>query len=194
VLSLIRTSLSDPIRVDWLPSRGPGAVGLTFAPGKQGASFTRHVVHWRNLDADLEQLRKVERVDALVCLLEPHELDRLAIPDYAKATKRHRFQVLRFPIRDGGVPADAGQVAELLAKILTLVSKGKRVAIHCAGGIGRAGVIGGCYLRASGMGPKKALAALRKARGPNCPETMRQAEYVRRWPKVGGLEPTVAAR
>ncbi len=186
MLSLIRTSVSDPIRVDWLPCPGPGAVGLTFAPGKQGASFTRSVVHWRDLDADLERLRQVERVDVLVCLLEPHELHRLAIPDYDQATKRHRFQVLRLPLRDGGVPSSTGPVVALLAKLRALVAKRKRVAIHCAGGIGRAGVIGGCYLRELGMGPGQTLAALRKARGPNCPETRWQAEYVRAWPRVGG--------
>ena len=32
--STLRTSTSDPIRVDFLPFPLPGRVGLTFAPGK----------------------------------------------------------------------------------------------------------------------------------------------------------------
>jgi protein-tyrosine phosphatase len=188
MLGIIRTSVTDPIRVDWLPGPGPGSVGITFAPGKQGASPVRSVVHWRDLDVDLKQLREVERVDVLVCLLEDHELRRLSIPDYELRAKRHKLKVIRLPIRDGDVPESAEQVAELLVQIRALVKAGKRVAIHCAGGLGRAGVIGGCYLRsAARMGPERALEALRKARGPRCPEMPWQVEYVRRWPKVGGV-------
>ena len=187
MLGLIRTSVTDPIRVDWLPGPGPGAVGLTFAPGKRGASTLRHMVHWRDLDADLQRLRDVERVDALVCLLEDHELHRLSIPDYAARAKFYRLRVLRLPIRDVSVPARARPVVALLARVRELVAEGKRVAIHCAGGIGRAGTVGGCYLRGEGMGPAEALAALHRARGPRCPETGAQREYVTRWPNVAGL-------
>lgn len=186
MLGLIRTSVTDPIRVDWLPGPGPGAVGLTFAPGKQGPSFGHRVVHWRDLDADLQHLRNVERVDVLVCLLEPHEFHRLAIPDYAARAKRHHLSVLRLPIRDVSVPASPKPVVALLATMRGLVAKGKRLAVHCAGGVGRAGVIGGCYLVETGMAPARALEELRRARGPRCPETEQQREYVVRWPDVAG--------
>jgi protein-tyrosine phosphatase len=190
MLSLIHTSVTDPIRVNWLPLPGPGAVGLTFAPGKQGASPVRAVVHWRNLDADLERLRQVEEVDVLVCLLEQHELHRLAIPDYELRAKRHHLEVLRLPIPDGGVPRSAKDVMGLLAKIRQRVTRGKRVAIHCAGGLGRAGTIGGCYLCAAGFTSAEALEVLRRARGPRCPEMPMQIEYVRRWPHVAVVEPS----
>ncbi len=48
----VRTAKTDPIRVDWLPVGGRGAVGLTFAPGKRSPSRG-----WeRNLGDDLDRL------------------------------------------------------------------------------------------------------------------------------------------
>lgn len=176
-MTVIHTSETHPIRVDWLPGR---PVGITFAPGKRGLSRTRGIVHWRDLDADLERLRAVERVDVLVCLLEAHEFIRLTIPDYRTRAKAHGLRVLRLPILDGGLP-EVERCVRLLARVKAELARGKRVAIHCAGGLGRAGTVAGCLLRSSGMGPDETLRTLRKARGPHCPETKAQVTFVRQW-------------
>jgi hypothetical protein len=52
----VRTSLSHPIRVDFVPPEAcslPGRIGITFAPGKDAGA------HWnRDLGADLDRVRK----------------------------------------------------------------------------------------------------------------------------------------
>jgi hypothetical protein len=56
---------------------------------------------------------------------------------------------------------------------------GDNVVIHCQGGLGRAGTIGGCLFVALGNSPEDALAEIRRARGPNAPETQAQKEFIR---------------
>ena len=53
--------------------------------------------------------------------------------------------------------------------------------IHCAGGIGRSGEIAGCYLRDLGLRATDTLKMLAKTRGPRCPETEQQQDYVSGW-------------
>ncbi len=56
--------------------------------------------------------------------------------------------------------------------------------VHCMGGLGRAGTIGGCVLVAGGMSATHALADVARARGPNAPETEGQKAFVRRFSEV----------
>ncbi len=171
--------MNEPLYVDWLKGPGPGAVGLTIAPGKYV-----HGVWDRDLDADLRQLRQVERTDVLACLLESHELRTLDIEELVPRARALGLVVLRLPIRDGGLPESAEALAKLLGRIARHVDAGRRVVVHCAGGLGRSGLVAGCYLRERGVGPVATLRRLREARGPRCPETRAQTEYVRAWPNV----------
>jgi len=56
--------------------------------------------------------------------------------------------------------------------------------IHCMGGLGRAGTIGGCVLRAAGLDAPATFAALLDARGECCPETNAQRLYVQQFTAV----------
>jgi protein-tyrosine phosphatase/uracil-DNA glycosylase len=190
-----RTSVTDPIRVDWLPGTpaGGGAVGMTFAPGKCGMST--HGFRWeRDLDADLEQLAKVERTDLLVSLIEDHELGLYGIPHLFARVAAHGIELHRLPIRDLHIPADK-LVRATLDLIQTRVAEGKRVVVHCnsIGGLGRTGTIAGCYLVSTGMPAPDALATLRRLRGgkdDRCPEILDQRKFVRDWSDAPGVRGT----
>lgn len=183
-MALVRTSESDPIRVAWLPLPGPGRVGLTFAPGKhQDLPLSGHA--WRrDLTQDLTRLTAEYRTDVLVSLLEDHEYDALRIPNLLAEAAGRGWQVKRLPIKDGGVPTQQADVVELIAVILQAVLIGRNVVIHCMGGLGRAGTVGGCVLVASGMSPDQALHSLKEARGTNCPETDAQRQFIRSFAAV----------
>lgn len=57
--------------------------------------------------------------------------------------------------------------------------RAQNVLVHCEGGLGRAGAIGGCYLTALGHSPEAALAMLVQSRGsPHCPETEEQQQFI----------------
>ena len=172
-----RTSQSHPIRVDWLPTPWPGNVGLTFAPGKkQKDAITGE---WdRDLETDLLRLKTEHRTGHLVCLLEDAELTQLAIELLPIGALNAGIAFHRLPIMDGSVPRDQSDVQFLVSEVVRWATRGENVVIHCKGGLGRAGTIGGCVLRAAGMDRNSALTALAHARGPSCPETREQRDFI----------------
>ncbi len=174
----MRTSESDPIRVDFLDLPGvPGRIGLTFAPGK------RRPGRWaRNLHADLDRLVQEFGVTHLVSLIENHELREYSINELYPAAKERGITVERFPIRDVDVPPDLETVATLVARVRQWADQGHTVAIQCIGGLGRTGTIAGCILVDYGLEPRQALATVRRVRRDDrAPETPEQREFVRRF-------------
>lgn len=174
-----RTSASHPIRVDWLPGEWTGKVGLTFAPGKRQAHPASGPAWERDLGADLERLRSEFEATVLVPLLEDHEFAELGIPDLVPSAETLGLTVWRMPIADGGVPTDLYEFESIIARIKSAAAAGERVVVHCKGGLGRAGTVGGCVLIASGLSAVDALDAVRRARGSNAPETEAQRDFVR---------------
>ncbi len=173
----VMTSATHPLRVDWIVRDLPGAVGLTLAPGKHAPSLEGG--SWRrDLQADLDRL-VADGVGLLVCLLEDHELERLGLGGYLEAAAARGLEVLRLPIADGGVPDDPDALRLLVEDVVAAARAGHRVVVHCAGGLGRAGLVGGCVLRALGASADEALDTLRRARSPRCPETEAQRAVVR---------------
>jgi ADP-ribosyl-[dinitrogen reductase] hydrolase len=63
-------------------------------------------------------------------------------------------------------------------RIRALLAGGKRVLVHCRGGIGRAGTIAACLLVEFGMDPDRAIDEVRRVRR-GAIETPNQERYVR---------------
>lgn len=173
-----RTSETDPIEVAIIDTSRPGSVALTFAPGKHGSSAYAERGWARDLEQDLERLAGHHGAGLLVCLLEDQELASLAIPDLVARAAR-RMRVLRLPIRDGGVPPEVARVEALVTAIDEAARAGTNVVIHCRGGLGRAGVVGGCYLAHIGLDPDEIFARLRRRHPTSCPETDGQRAFIR---------------
>lgn len=172
-----RTSRSHPIGVDWLPAPGPGRVGLTFAPGKWQPNAATGA--WqRDLALDIGRLATEYAAKHLVSLLEDHEFEELRVGEISTICMKSAIAFHRLPIADGGLPGDATALQRTVSNVLRWASAGENVVIHCKGGLGRAGTVGGCVLRASGLDAQATLGALQVARGPNCPETAAQRQFV----------------
>ena len=96
----------------------------------------------------------------------------------------------RMPIPDLGTPQPA-EVTRILDTIDAAIAAGRRVYVHCWGGIGRTGTIVGCYLVRHGLTGDQALAEIARRRQGTpddykvAPETHDQQERVRNWP-LGG--------
>ena len=98
--------------------------------------------------------------------------------------------VRRFPIVDMDIPTGA-----LMQRILDEIDKGldegRRIYVHCWGGLGRTGVVIGCWLvrhgHASGRNVERILDGLRvgdrEARGSESPQTPAQFRMMRGWPQ-----------
>lgn len=173
----VRTSETDPIEVGWI-AEPFDRLGITMAPGKRASSLSG--APWRrDLELDLLRLRYFHRVDTLVCLLPDAEMEALGIRRYEERARAHGMEVLRLPIPDGRTPSDAVAVRSLVRAVRARLEAGRRVVVHCRGGLGRAGTISGCVLVGSGVAPEAALELLVRARGPSCPENEAQRAFVR---------------
>jgi hypothetical protein len=104
------------------------------------------------------------------------------------------------PIADTCVPADASQVSQLLSDMRAAVKANRCIYVHCRAGIGRTGLIVGCYLADAAGNGKSVLKELnqlwqqseRASSWPSIPQTAEQAEYIRRWPKLTASHQTKA--
>ena len=159
------TSETYPIRVDWVETGlWPGRLGLTFAPGKKGASVLQAgVIHDRDLGADLGRLAR-EGVQVIAPLIEDHEFELLGICEYPALAEEHGLTVLACPIRDRDVPGDPGGFGAFLDELMDALLDGRRVVVHCRGGLGRAGLVAACLLVQAGMEAGEATALVRATR------------------------------
>lgn len=167
------------LRVDWVAPElldGDGALGLTFLPGKRGAS-TRYPgrVYDRDLDADLSALGEAG-VGSLFLLIEDSELERFGTPGRPPGTWEP--PVRRFPMPDGSPPASAEEMDRILAAIDD-DRRTNNVAVACMGGVGRTGTVVACALVANGLDPEAAIAEVRRVRHPEAVETPAQEAFVR---------------
>lgn len=94
----------------------------------------------------------------------------------------------RFPIGDFGLPIPE-QMNRILDAIDAALQAGRKVYLHCWGGIGRTGTTVGCYLVRHGRTGAQALGQLAawwqgvpKSRyAPRSPETEAQADFILQW-------------
>lgn len=89
----------------------------------------------------------------------------------------------RFPIRDMSTPSVPLMLA-ILDAISDAVAAGRRVYIHCWGGVGRTGTVIGCWYVRQGLSAEAALARIAQLRAhiPGAsPETAEQVAMIRDW-------------
>jgi hypothetical protein len=113
--------------------------------------------------------------------------------EYEEPGYRHllpaRSTHVRSAIADTWVPDNAAQMQQILSEIRTALSLGRCVYVHCRAGIGRTGLVIGCFLAEEEQNGKSALKRLNRlwrqsARAdswPKVPQTPKQADYIRRW-------------
>ncbi|MCC5986518.1 MAG: ADP-ribosylglycohydrolase family protein [Pararhodobacter sp.] len=182
---MVRTSITHPLRIDALPL-GSGQLGITFCPGKQGAS--EFGADWaRDLDIDMDAI-KAWGADAVLTLIEDHEFEMLSVAGLGAAVKARGIEWHRFPIRDLDIPTPAATARwrALSPGLHQIIERGGRVVVHCRGGLGRAGLIAALLLVERGLSGPEAIAQVRAAR-PGAIETAEQARWLTEHARHFGL-------
>jgi len=95
----------------------------------------------------------------------------------------------RFGLPDHTIPADTTVVTAALDALDAALGANRRVYLHCRAGIGRTGLLLGCWLTRQGLQGEAALARLNElwsvsrlaSTWPRIPETDQQAQYVLEW-------------
>ncbi len=116
--------------------------------------------------------------------LQPY---RPFLPDHTTSGKPMSYS--RCPIPDVSVPRSRQDMVTILNSIDYATANDHAVYVHCWGGVGRTGMVVGCYLVRHGITGEEALAAVHqlwhtteKSRTrPFSPETSAQKEWVRMW-------------
>jgi ADP-ribosyl-[dinitrogen reductase] hydrolase len=177
----MKTSASHPIRVDWVYiDDQKGKVGITFCPGKkQKYAMTGS---WnRDLDMDMTDL-KDKGCDALVTLMEAHELEAVEVPMHQleKNTQTHGMDWFFLPIKDTSIPDGNFERSWNAAgkQLIDLLNDKQSIVVHCLGGLGRSGTIAARLLVELGIDPDDAIIRVRQSR-PGAIETKAQEQYVR---------------
>ncbi len=178
----MKTSETHPIHVDFLESSAHtvlNRLGMTFAPGKK--ERYGHGGHWnRDIESDLKRLRDHYRIDTLVSLLEPVELELLKIENLPEACKGLGIEFVRFPIPDLSPPASVSDFTHLMTQIRERLDESLTVAVNCRAGLGRTGLTAACAIVAvsdGGIGPSQAVGMVRSARRGTI-ETNEQEKFV----------------
>jgi ADP-ribosyl-[dinitrogen reductase] hydrolase len=104
---------------------------------------------------------------------------------------------LRKPLPDHGIPAERGQMREILGCLQDALHEGKVVYLHCRAGIGRTAMVVGCLLAERGLSGQEALAELnrlwrqsaRAAKWPVVPETAEQSDFIAGWAHGDPVDP-----
>ena len=138
--------------------------------------------------ARLERLHEAG-IDTFIDLTETGEM-----PAYRHLLPKDA-QYLRSPIVDTRVPNNISQTRELLAGIRAGLNSGRGIYVHCRAGIGRTGLIIGCFLAEEERNGATAIKTLnrlwrqsdRAKTWPTVPQTTEQADYIRHWPVLGKL-------
>jgi protein-tyrosine phosphatase len=92
----------------------------------------------------------------------------------------------RLAVSGNGAPVTR-QMREIQRMIQNALNEGHTIYVHCLGGVGRAGMVVGCYLIEQEMSAAEALAQIRRLRRGTTdgwrksPETRPQEEFVRNW-------------
>jgi len=171
------TSETHPLRIEPVAAPGGGLIGMTFCPGKVQPGGLGG--NWRrSLATDLDAVRDWGAA-AVVTLMEEHELARYEVAAMGAEVAARGMAWLHLPIVDADVPREAFEAAwrEAGPRLRALLGEGRRVLLHCRGGLGRTGTIAARLLVELGTAPAGAVAAVRAARAGTI-ETRAQEAYV----------------
>ena len=173
-----KTSQTHPLQIGEVCPPDGGVIGMTLCPGKTqpgGASGD-----WdRDLDLDLSAIHAWGAC-AVVSLMEAPEFQKFAVPGLGEAVERLGMEWHHLPIIDGDIPR--APFARLWGysglRLRAHLAAGRRILLHCRGGLGRTGMIAASLLVERGMAAEPAILRVRAAR-PHTIETTAQEDFVR---------------
>jgi ADP-ribosyl-[dinitrogen reductase] hydrolase len=119
----------------------------------------------RDLEADLDAVA-AWGASVVVTLLERHVLRSLGVEGLPEGVQARGLAWHHLPIRDQGVPEERFERrwAEVGPELRDRLVRGKRLLVHCKGGLGRSGLVAARLLVDLGEAPAGAIARVRRAR------------------------------
>jgi protein-tyrosine phosphatase len=129
------------------------------------------------LDDEIAGLQQ-SGIHLVVSLLEPAEIQEVALTHESEICARHGIEYVSFPMPDRGLPPSYQAMTSLITSLQRQLEQGKGVAIHCRAGIGRSGVVAACVFLHRGWTPDQALAVIARDRRVPVPDTPEQHQWI----------------
>jgi hypothetical protein len=157
-----------------------------------------HPGHW---DESVTRRRIVGLLDAGMDVFIDLTCSKEAVYPYRAQLKKVcsdrgiTAEYVSHPLPENSVPRLAEDVTAVLRVIQSALERGERAYVHCNGGVGRTGMIIGCWLVERGFDPEGALDELTRRfatmpKAKNCrltPTSSLQAEWVENWERQLGI-------
>jgi ADP-ribosyl-[dinitrogen reductase] hydrolase len=174
---MVRNSVNSPIRIDSVRLKSGGEIGMTICPGKQEDSAFSGT--WsRDLDADVNAIAEWG-ASSVVTLMEKEELAWLKVSKIGEAVESAGMDWHSLPIEDVNVPDEHFEDLWIYSGhvLRSALADGRKVLIHCKGGLGRTGTIAARLMVELGERPADTIKKVRKAR-PGAIENSEQERHV----------------
>ena len=150
----------------------PGDKDLARAKGKFESLLDKGIDQFIDLTESWDGLEPYARIAERLAI----DLDRIVT-------------VSKHPIRDQSIPRAKAQMTAILDDIDAALGNGRRVYVHCWGGVGRTGTVVGCWLVRHGASGDAALSQVdrwwrgmpKAVRRWDSPENDEQKDFVRNW-------------
>jgi protein-tyrosine phosphatase len=144
----------------------PGSMGLTFCPGKKHNGI--YGAWDRDLEIDILAI-KSWGADIWLNTMEIEDMVSVKIDPmtFENSINAANISYLHFPIIDGRIPDTDSEVywKNILSPLLqTHLRNGKKILIHCRGGLGRTGTIAARLLVDLGLDSDDAISIVRNCR------------------------------
>lgn len=153
----------------WIEGPWPGKLAIMPRP-RGGDWLEDELSSWQRLG-----------INAIVSALTNEENAELDLLQEKEKCENTGIEFLAFPIADRCVPLSAKDTWELVHRLEQELARGKKIAVHCRQGVGRAALLAACVLGASGVDPPSAWQRIAAARGCAVPDTSEQREWVMRF-------------
>ena len=177
-LGRVRDSLttSARLRIDFMTTQGEvsagGSIGLTILPGRKDRG--------RDLVADIAVIKNAG-IKSVVTLLSNPEFSEYGVAGLLDVYRDAGLEVMHCAVKDQGIPTPE-QAAEVLAFMKQATDAGKKILVHCVGGLGRTGLIAAAYLKTfASINGDEAMRRVRAVRSPRAIENADQEEFVRKY-------------
>ena len=117
------------------------------------------------------------KVEHIMCLVSDEEI-ALKSPDYLAAIQQDELPATlwRFEIPDYGMPENPDDLDQMLGLLRKRLDEGESVAIHCAAGHGRTGMVSILLLVCMGVPLEQAYETIRRA--GSSPDTQPQRDFL----------------
>jgi len=128
------------------------------------------------LEDDLLRLKE-QGIERIVSMLTAEEAGYLELDGEEACCNQIGLAFSSVPVPDRQVP-ELETVRRIVSSIVSDLSLGKGVAVHCRAGIGRSGLVVCCVLVALGMKGNDVIEAVSQSRGVAVPDTSEQRDFI----------------